>query len=160
MVRQQEHPTLLENPHFSFLYAGDSSVNSLVAEDKSEKWFNIHYPQFNATIFCTYIPLKDHNLSKILEESYQLAYSHVSMAQGIQQTQFIDSIRHAYGLIYDIKGTVASPIQFYVTDNTSNFLRGSLYFDDIVKPDSVASIVSSLREDIVHIIESVKWKQR
>lgn len=160
ITRQQEDTLRLDNPKFSFLYPSDVLIEYLKPESKPEIWFNIVYPDYNAILYCTYIPLLNQDLPKILDDSYQLAYSHVSMAQGISQTQFTDSLHHVHGIIYDIQGSVASPVQFYVTDNTSNFLRGSLYFGEVAKADSVAPIVSFIRNDIVRIMETLEWTDK
>ncbi len=159
-VRQPVEYIEFSNKELSFLYPNDARIEPLISDAKSEIWFNLHYSQYNATLHCTYIPLLNQNLNKLLDDSYQLAYSHVSMAQGISQTQFSDSLRRTFGIIYDIRGSVASPVQFYITDNTSNFLRGSLYFDQTIKADSVAQIISFIRKDIDHIMESLEWKKR
>lgn len=160
VVRPQVEVIKFSGTKFSFLYPGDTYIEPLTSEAEPELWFNLHYKQYNATLHFTYIPLSTRNLNEILDDSYRLAYSHVSMAQGISQTQFSDSLHHTFGIMYDIQGSVASPVQFYVTDNTSNFLRGSLYFDQMVKSDSVAQVVSFIRNDIVHIMESLEWKNR
>jgi len=157
IVRQQSEVVQFLNPQFSFTYPSDARIEYLKAEAQPEIWFNIFYPEYNATLYCTYIPLLNQNLSKILDDSYQLAYSHASVAQGISQSQFSDSLHHTYGIIYDIQGSVASPVQFYVTDNTSNFLRGSLYFNEAAKSDSIAPVVGYIRNDVVRIMESLKW---
>jgi gliding motility-associated lipoprotein GldD len=160
VMRQPVEYIEFSNTEFSFLYPNDACIESLISETKPEIWFSLHYKQYNATLHCTYIPLLNQDLNKILDDSYRLAYSHVSMAQGISQAQFSDSLRHTFGIIYDIQGSVASPVQFYITDNTSNFLRGSLYFDQTAKADSIAQVVSFVRNDIVHIMESLEWKRR
>ncbi len=160
VVRQPVEYIQFSNTNFSFLYPNDAYIEPLISETKPEIWFSLHYKQYNATLHCTYIPLSNQDLNKILDDSYQLAYSHVSMAQGISQTQFSDSLHHTFGIIYDIQGFVASPVQFYITDNTSNFLRGSLYFDQMAKADSVTQVVSFIRKDIFRLMESLEWKNR
>ena len=146
-----------KHPAFSFFYTDDAEIKEVKKEERDEFWFNISYPSHNAAIYCTYIYMHKNQLPGLLEDSYQLAYSHAMKADGIGQVAFSDSIRHKTGILYDIKGAVAVPIQFYVTDNETHFLRGSLYFNDVVQPDSVAPIVSFLRKDIENIIESLKW---
>jgi len=143
---------------FSFLYPSNAKIEYLKSEKESEVWFNIIYPSYQATIYCTYIPSGKLSVSQMLEHSYKLAYGHAVKAESISQSQFSDSLGHPIGLIYDIKGAVASPIQFYVTDNSSNFMRGSLYFDSQVNPDSISPVISYLRNDIVNMIESFRWK--
>lgn len=146
-------------PEFSFSYPSSIEIKEIKSDTESGFWFNIIYSEYDATVYCTYLPINKTNLGQLLNGSYNLAYSHVSKADGIQQTQFTDSVHHMHGIIYDIKGGVASPVQFYVTDSTSNFLRGSLYFDQIVKPDSIAPIVKLIREDIAGIMETLRWKR-
>jgi len=150
---------IFDYPDFSFLYPATSKIEEVKKDDvKAEFWFNIFYPQYNATIYCTYLQTNKSSLPRLLEESYHLAYSHVLKAEGITQTQFSDSIYHTSGIIYDIKGSVAAPVQFYVTDNNSHFLRGSLYFNNEVKTDSISPVIQYIREDIVNLMESLQWK--
>lgn len=158
--REQIDYVKLDASDFSFLYPTDAHIEYVKSEAKPEIWFNILYPQYNATIYCTYIPLHKQNLSQILDDSYQLAYSHTSKAESISQSLYTDSIRHMSGLIYDIQGTVASPVQFYITDKSSNYLRGSLYFSDLAKADSIAPVVDFLRSDIVRIMETLEWTKK
>lgn len=147
----------LQASGFSFLYSSLAKIEYLNPEVKNEVWFNIYYPTYKAKIYCTYIPTNNKELSKMLDDSHQLAYSHAVRAESISQTLFSDSPKHLSGLIYDIKGSVASPVQFYVTNNSSKFMRGALYFDDAVKSDSIAPVVAFLRDDIVRIMESLQW---
>jgi gliding motility-associated lipoprotein GldD len=64
-----------------------------------------------------------------------------------------------YGILYDLKGNTATSIQFYVTDSTNHYLRGSLYFSAEPNADSLAPLIDFFREDIVHLIETLKWKE-
>ncbi|MBK5721646.1 hypothetical protein JGH11_12265 [Dysgonomonas sp. Marseille-P4677] len=142
---------------FSFLYPNDAKLEELENGVKNEFWFNLSYPSYNAVVYCTYMSITPAQLSNALEDSYQLAYSHALKAEEIEQTVFTDSVRNKTGIIYEIKGMVAVPVQFYVTDSKSHFLRGSLYFNELVRPDSVAPIVSFLRSDIQEIMQSLEW---
>ncbi|NDV93844.1 hypothetical protein D0T84_02785 [Dysgonomonas sp. 521] len=155
--REEAGMVRLERPEFSFLYPSNAKIEYLKPEAKHEVWFNILYPVYKATIYCTYIPTDRQKLPKMLDDSHQLAYSHAARAGSITQTQFAGS-GNTTGLIYDISGSVASPVQFYITDNTSKFLRGALYFNEAVSPDSVAPVVAFLRSDITHIMESLEWQ--
>jgi hypothetical protein len=47
-----------------------------------------------------------------------------------------------------------------VTDSTKHYLRGSLYFDAEPNPDSLAPVVEFFRNDIIHLIETLKWKDK
>jgi gliding motility-associated lipoprotein GldD len=52
----------------------------------------------------------------------------------------------------------ASPYQFYLTDSTTHWLRGSLYFDAIPNNDSLAPVIDFVKTDIQHIFETMHWK--
>lgn len=157
--KEYEKRIQIDYPEFSFLYPASIQLMEVNRDAESVSWFNIVYPKYNATIYFTYLPVNKADLPHLLDESYQLAYGHVSKAEGIFQTQYSDSLSQTTGIIYDIKGSVASPLQFYITDNTSNFLRGSLYFNQEIKPDSIAPVIQFIREDIVGMMESLKWKK-
>jgi gliding motility-associated lipoprotein GldD len=62
------------------------------------------------------------------------------------------------GIFYDIGGDAASPTQFFVTDSAKHFLRGSLYFNAAPNSDSLAPVVKYIKEDMLHLLETVKWK--
>jgi gliding motility-associated lipoprotein GldD len=147
-----------ERPEFSFLYPSYAKIELLKPEAGQEIWFNIVYPAYQTVIYCTYIQTNAKELPKILDDSHQLAYGHAIKAESIFQSRFTGS-GHTTGLIYDINGSVASPVQFYITDNTSEFLRGALYFNSVTKPDSIAPVVSYIRADIVQLMESLEWKK-
>lgn len=145
------------NKIFSFRYPSSAQIEDVVADKAAEKWINIHYPQYKATVYCSYITIKRENLDKALDDNYRIVYSHVAQANGINQTRFEKQANNTSGIIYDIAGNVASPIQFFLTDSTNHFFRGSLYYDDKVNADSVAPVTSFLREDIIRIMESMEW---
>ena len=60
--------------------------------------------------------------------------------------------------VYDIAGNTASSMQFYVTDSTHHFLRGSLYFNVAPNIDSMKIVVDFLKTDVLHMIQTFKWK--
>lgn len=156
--RKHPHYLTFDTPYFSLEYPSDAKIEQLKINDEAGLWFNIIYPQYNATLYCTYLPTTKATLSKALDDSYQLAYSHISMADEITQIQYVDSLRNKEGILYDIKGFVAVPLQFYITDKASHFLRGSFYFDHSVNVDSVSPVVGYIKGDIQHIMESLNWK--
>jgi gliding motility-associated lipoprotein GldD len=69
-----------------------------------------------------------------------------------------NSREKVYGILYDLKGNTATAVQFYVTDSTRHYLRGSLYFESEPNADSLAPVIDFFRDDVVHLIETLKWK--
>jgi gliding motility-associated lipoprotein GldD len=120
-------------------------------------WINLVVPSLNGTIHLSYKPVHG-NLGDYITDSRTLAYKHTVKAEGIEETPFIEREQKRYGMIYDLKGDVASAVQFYLTDSTHHFLRGSLYFNAPPNRDSLNPVIDYLREDIVHLIESTQWK--
>ena len=49
-------------------------------------------------------------------------------------------------------------MQFWITDSTTHYVRGALYFNVAPNPDSIAPVDEYIREDIRHLIESFRWK--
>lgn len=120
-------------------------------------WFNIYYPRYKARIHCTYMSVHG-NLDQLVEDSYEFAAKHEMRASALKRTRVEDTQRRMYGIIYDIEGEAASQLQFFLTDSSSHYFRGSLYFFNAPNPDSIAPVLSYIREDIFRIAESAAWK--
>jgi len=132
-----------------------------VVKDKSRLaesyWLNVEYPIYNATLHLSYKEVNE-NLEKYLEDSHRLVYKHAIKADAIDGTNYIDKHKNVYGLVYRIQGNAASSIQFIATDSLKHFLRGSLYFNNHPNQDSLAPVIQYIDKDIVHLMESLKWK--
>jgi gliding motility-associated lipoprotein GldD len=87
-----------------------------------------------------------------------MAYDHTIKATSIERKQFVNDSTRVFGLLYDIQGNAASPLQFYVTDSNNHFIRGALYFNARPNYDSIRPVLDFVREDVIHFIESVHWK--
>lgn len=121
-------------------------------------WFNIEFPFYKAKIYLTYKDVKN-DLDSLLDQSYDLNVKyHISKADAIKEHLFNNRANKVYGILYDLKGNTASAVEFYVTDSLKHYLRGSLYFASEPNADSLAPVIDFFREDIVHMIETLKWK--
>lgn len=121
-------------------------------------WFDVEYPQFKAKLHFSYKPIKD-NLGEYLEDSRTLTNKHISKASNIEESVVIKEDARVYGMLYNIEGSqAASPIQFHLTDSTDHFLRGALYFNVSPNNDSLAPVIDFLRDDVLHLIETLHWK--
>lgn len=122
-------------------------------------WFNIEFPAYKAKIYLTYKDVKN-DLDSLLDQSYDLnVKNHVSKADAIKEQVFSNKEHKVYGILYDLKGNTASAVEFYVTDSVSHYLRGSLYFASEPNADSLAPVIDFFRTDIIHMIETLKWKK-
>lgn len=145
---------------FLFKYSAQAYIDTLQAKTKSEVWFNIVYPKYNAIIYCTYLPISKSIFPQVLDDSYKLAYSHSLKADKILHKNYVNDMTKVSGTIYSIEGSVATPIQFYLTDSLTHFFRGSFYYKNKVNPDSVAPITEFVLKDIQYMIDSFRWENK
>ena len=134
------------------------SAKLVYREAKGENyWIDINYPNLNASIYCSYKPVKG-NLINLLEDTRKIVYKHSVRADGIGEKVFDNSGHKVHGILYDLQGNTASSVQFVLTDSTHNFIRAALYFNNVPNKDSIAPMSNYIREDVIHIMESFEWK--
>ncbi len=121
-------------------------------------WTNLVYGGLNAKVHLSFKYIDSGSLDALIEDSHTLAYKHTVKAEGIEKISYADDEARVYGLLYSIKGNVASPIQFFVTDSTRHFLRGSLYFNCAPNKDSLMPSIEYVRADIEKLFETINWK--
>lgn len=144
-------------------YSFEFPNNAAVSVDSSRKaepcWVNIDYPTLRARIYLSYknVDGKD-AIKKLLEDTRSLVYKHTVKADDISEKAFVDDTKKVYGNMYEIGGNAASNVQFFVTDSTRHFLRGALYFNCPPNADSLAPVISYIKEDVVKIMETMEWK--
>ena len=126
--------------------------------DKENCWMDIEYPEIKATIQLTYHNFDVFKLEKLINDGRRMAYSHTKVAEGMEERLFLDDQKKVYGILYQMQGQVATSTQFFMTDSTNNFLRGVLYFYSHPNPDSLKSVNKFMQGEIVHLIETLEWK--
>ncbi len=145
---------------YKFEYPAYAIITNDPISPEETNWINIEMPVFHGRIHISYKPLSDKNsLVTYTEDARVLALKHMPKASGIRQIAISDPERSIYGLVYEINGMgAASPYQFYLTDSTKHFIRGSLYFDVIPNNDSLAPVIDFVKTDIQHLFETINWK--
>jgi len=143
-----------------FTFEIPSYANVEPSKDKSAApcWLNVKYPLFKAQLYLSYGEVKN-NLAKYLADARELAVRHQVKASGLEQQVILRDSAKVFGLLYDIEGNTATALQFYMTDSTKNFLRGSLYFNCRPNIDSLKIVIDYLRQDVLHMIQTFKWKE-
>lgn len=136
-----------------------SIVENVKSSTKDVCWYNIRFPTLNARLHCTDLVLEN-NLEVLIQDAQDLVFSHDHKANGISRTRINNEQTNggAQGVLYHLQGPVATPIQFFVTDSTRHFLRGSLYFDYKPNPDSAAPVIARLLSDVEHFMRTVSWE--
>ena len=146
------------NAPFSFAYPEYAEVVQDTSPNAEKYWYNIIFQPFDATIYLSYKKVQN-NLDEFFEDSRTLAYRHTIKAEAIDESVIRQPEDNVYGLLYDLSGNTASSLQFFVTDSSDHFLRGSLYFNTTPKKDSLAPIVKFIRKDVVHMLETFEWEK-
>jgi len=139
---------------YNFTHSVYSNVKVI---NKDSAWVNVEYPSLNGKIHMSYKSINN-NLQVFVEEAHMLAYKHSSKSDGISETKYLHPENDVYGVLYEIKGNVASSVQFFLTDSVRNFMRGALYIEVEPDKDSLAPVIRYLKEDIISLMESLRWK--
>jgi gliding motility-associated lipoprotein GldD len=117
----------------------------------------LHYPKMKATVYLTYKKVNG-DLEKLLIDAQKLTYEHVIKANDIAEQPYVNLRHKVFGMFYQVGGNAATNAQFYATDSTRNFLVGSMYFYAKPNFDSILPAADYIKNDMKHIIESLKWK--
>ena len=131
-------------------------LKNTITINEKKNWLTIKYPKLKASIDITYRPVKN-NIKELLTEAEKLVFKHTSKAEQIIPQDFINKEKRVYGSIYEITGNAASHLQFHITDSTKNFIKGSLYFYAKPNYDSILPAVNYIKEDILHLVETLEW---
>ena len=121
-------------------------------------WIDLYYTPFDASLHISYKKVNN-NLNVYLDDARTFVNKHIPKANAIQENLFVNESQQVYGLVYTIEGSdAASPLQFYLTDSTTHFIRAALYFNFTPNNDSLEPVINFIKQDISFMIESFKWK--
>lgn len=122
-------------------------------------WFNITFPTLNGNLYLSYKEINDvATLQQLTEDAHKLTFKHTIKADFIEES-VLETPNRVYGIYYEVGGNAASAVQFYVTDSTRHFIRGSLYFYNTPNADSIAPVVNFIKPDIIEMIRTLQWKE-
>lgn len=147
---------------FSFEYPvyGNVVKDSLFFDQHPENpyWVNIDFPQFSGRIHLSYKQVGKNKFDSLVNDAFTLAYKqHTTVAAGISKEPFVTP--NGYGGVYfTLKGNAATANQFFITDSTTHFIRGALYFAATPNADSLQPVNEFLKQDVQHLINTLRWK--
>ena len=148
---------------YSFEYPvyGTIMRDTLFFDEKAENpyWLNIDFPQFEGRLHLSYKEVGRHKFDSLVNDAFTLSYKqHTSRASAIQSRNFTSPNNNVSGVYFTLKGNAATANQFFATDSVKNFLRGALYFNTTPNEDSLRPVNNFLREDMEHLINTLRWK--
>lgn len=122
-------------------------------------WFDLYIPNFGSRLHCSYVPINGKRAFEQLKaDAFEMTDWHNKRANYIEEV-LIDKPNGVGGMVFLVEGDVASPFQFFLTDTTDHFMRGSLYFNTEARADSLAPVYEFIREDLLHLIETFEWTE-
>ncbi len=148
-VFNEAHPFRFDYPNYAHVVR-DTSANA------EQHWVNVVFPDFDGQIHISYKAVNN-NFNELMEDSRKLAYKHTIKADAINERMFYNEERKVTGVLYEIRGEAASPLQFFATDSLHHFIRGALYFNAIPNQDSLAPVINFVHEDVMHLMETIQW---
>ena len=128
--------------------------------DSEPCWFNIDFQRYRATIYLSYKEI-DNDFDVFIEDNWSMIYQKIAQkADAVDERIYENPETKVFGTLYDISGNAASSVRFFVTDSVKNILLGSLYFAVRPNQDSLAPVIAFFRQDIIHLMESTRWKNK
>ena len=145
-------------------YQLDFSTHSRVEADSfnlnEKEWINLNYKEFGAKVHLTYQKIDQSTDFKTLSnDAFNLTAKHQIKAYGIEEAILLTPNGYV-AVVAELSGEVPTQFQFFVTDSTSNFLRGAVYFNSALKNDSLAPIIEYIKLDMAHLINSVNFEKK
>lgn len=120
-------------------------------------WFDLKIDTLNSVIHCSYIPIKNReHFDKLVSDAFRMVNEH-NIKADYREDQVIQNENGVSGMLFEVEGSVATPLQFFVSDTSQHFLRGSLYFNAKVNADSIAPVYAFMKEDVIHLLSTLAW---
>ncbi len=151
-------PSYTESPDtlpFRFLLSDQARFYARHTKE-GEYFCDVKYPSLNAQLYCTWHSIRPDRFPLMAEESHKLAYQHSAVATAIREKAYSNDSVRVYGILYEIEGNVATPLQIALTDSNTYFFNASLYFDMTPNTDSIAPLLDYIRKDVVQLMESFR----
>lgn len=156
---EKSYTTLDTIERYKFECPSYATITNDPHSPDEKNWITIEFSDFKGSLHLTHKDV-DGNLGEYLEDVHTMLSKHLQKANGIRDSIIANPERSTYGMMIEIDGSdVATPLQFYLTDSTRNFVRGSLYFNFIPNNDSMRPVINYIREDIQHIVNTFEWKE-
>lgn len=144
---------------FVFEYPKYSEIK--MKKNDGDVWFDVVVPSLNGVIFLSYKPLTSQNtLASEADIAHKTVSVHFNMASGVYEQSYTDNENKVYANSYTLKGkSIASTYQFWATDSVKHFVKGAFYINGNPNYDSLQPVYEFLHKDIMHLIETIRWKE-
>ncbi len=129
-------------------YTFDISKYAIVKEVSAENCHkDIDLGPVNGVIHFSYIDMTE-SLSNYVNFANDKVDEHKIKASAIEDTKIIHPNKKVYGTFFELKGDVATPFQFYLTDSTNRFVSAVVYLNATPNYDSLKPTLDYLKVDL------------
>lgn len=147
-------------------------------DNQNPYWINVDFPQFGGRIFLSYKAIGGKSTYKVklpdgsykdslgtnlfdnmVNDAFKLTNKNEPVASSIKDSLF-HTKKGVTGVFFRVGGNAATAKQFFMSDTTTNFFRGALYFDVTPNADSLRPVVDFLQKDIDHLINTFRWTNK
>ncbi|MBK3518169.1 gliding motility lipoprotein GldD [Carboxylicivirga sp. N1Y132] len=153
---EKEYELLNKSFPYQFEYPKYAKAVVDTSSNAEKYWLNLVFSEFNGQLHISYKAINN-NFNELMEDNRKLAYKHTIKADAINERLFYNEESNVSGILYEIKGDAASPMQFYATDSLRHFIRGSLYFNAIPNQDSLSPVINFVQDDVIRLMETIRW---
>lgn len=159
LLPEPVYTSLPDSLPYTFEYSKHATLLADTSKIREKFWIEIYYPQLKSNVHITYKALRNSQqlLKEYLDDSYTLTAKHQIKAYAINEV-ITKTPSGKTAVIAELDGEVPSQFQFTITDSSKNFIRGALYFNTQVANDSLAPAIDYMKKDIMHLINTLEWK--
>ena len=126
-----------------------------VSKDNCHK--DIDLGPLNGMINFSYIEMEE-PLSSYVNFSNDKVDEHKIKATSIEDIKILHPENKVFGTFFELKGDVATPFQFYLTDSTSRFVSGVVYLNCRPNYDTLKPTLDYLKLDLLKMVNTFEWK--
>ncbi len=139
-------------------------------------WINIDFPRFGSRIFLSYKrvggkalyrvkqpdgqyrdSLGVNEFDRMVADAFTLTNKNNVVSSSIKDSLIVTP-NQLHGVFFKVGGNAATAKQFFLSDTTTHFIRGALYFDVTPNADSLKPVQDFLQADLEHMINTFRWK--
>ena len=157
---RHEYNQLEEGYPYQFDFSTQSQVEADSFNINEKEWINLNYKKLGAKVHLTYKKIDQNTDFQVLSnDAFNLTAKHQIKAYGIEEVVILTPNGYS-AVVAELTGEVPTQFQFFVTDSTTHFLRGALYFNTALKNDSLAPIIEYIKIDLAHLINTVTFEKK
>ncbi len=157
---KHEYKRLEEGYPYQFDFSTQSQVEADSFNLTEKDWINLNYKKLGAKVHLTYKKIDQNTDFQVLSnDAFNLTAKHQIKAYGIEEVVLLTPNGYS-AVVAELTGEVPTQFQFFVTDSTTHFLRGALYFNTALKNDSLAPVIEYIKIDLAHLINTVTFEKK